>query len=364
MNNGNPIRKRLAQLVLLLIAIAALATIAFWYVCIRMPGESAVPSNNAVAYNEAPRAATEEEAPEEEATEQAVVPVALDAELQQHVVQLAETIGERNLGHYESLCEAANYVESNLRELGYPMERQTYQVNNLDCFNVVAEVTGGSQPDEIIIIGAHYDSVRGTPGANDNGSGVATMLSLAKLLADFKPDKTLRFVGFTNEEPPYFQNRGEMGSWVYAEACRKADDNIVAVLSLETMGYFSDEPDSQNYPPPLNAFYPSTGNFIGFVSNVGSSQLQRRVIKVFRENSSVPSEGASLPSSVPGVGWSDHWSFWQEGYPGIMITDTAPFRYPHYHEPTDTPDKIDFVKLAEVTESLVHVIKDLCSKND
>ena len=187
------------------------------------------------------------------------------------------------------------------------------------------------------------------------------MLALAKLLADYKPEKTMRFVGFTNEEPPYFQNRGEMGSWVYAKSCRTADDNIVAVLSLETMGYFSDEENSQKYPPPLNAFYPSRGNFIGFVSNVGSSQLQRRVIKVFREHSSTPSEGASLPSSVPGVGWSDHWSFWQEGYPGIMITDTAPFRYPHYHEPTDTPDKIDFVILAEVTKSLVHVVKDLCS---
>ncbi len=147
-----------------------------------------------------------------------------------------------------------------------------------------------------------------------------------------------------------------MGSWVYARSCRRADENIVGVLSMETMGYFSDEENSQKYPAPLSLIYPSTGNFIGFVGDLNSRPLLQSTLKTFREHAEFPSEGASLPGMMTGVGWSDHWSFWQEGYQGLMVTDTALFRYPHYHRPTDTIDKIDFERFAKVVEGLEYVV--------
>lgn len=285
----------------------------------------------------------------------------LSEELSIHVVHLAETIGERNLGKYKNLCKAADYVKGQLRGFGYETSEQKFVVRGLDCFNVIAELKGSKRPNEILIIGAHYDSVTGTPGANDNGSGVAAMLALAKMFSKSKLDRTIRFIGFTNEEPPYFQNPGEMGSSVYAKKCRAADENITGILSLETMGYFSNAENSQKYPAPLNLMYPSTGNFIGFVANLESRELLDRVVKSFREQAKIPSESACLPGAVEGVGWSDHWSFWQEGYVGIMVTDTAPFRYPHYHLKTDTPDKIDFDSLAKVVKGLEHTVKDLAT---
>ena len=360
---------RFSRVLLAVAGILCMASVVFWWMCIRMPGKS-FQANAASAVQEPKQEKpqttkpnqTQQSAETQQGTEQPKddkKKLTTEEELKSYVVHLAETIGERNLGHHKELCEAADYIEAKFKEFGYEPQRQQYKVNGLDCYNIDAEIKGSSKPEEIVIIGGHYDSVRGTPGANDNGSGTAAMLALAKLFKDSKPALTLRFVGFTNEEPPYFQNRGEMGSWVYAEACRKKNEDIVGVLSLETMGYFTDEPDSQHYPAPLDKFYPSTGNFIGFVSNLQSRPLQQRVIKTFREHAKIPSEGASLPDVLPGVGWSDHWSFWQEGYQGIMVTDTAPFRYPHYHEPTDTPDKIDYERFAKVVEGLVFVIEEL-----
>jgi len=285
--------------------------------------------------------------------------------LKAHVDKLAVELGERNLQNrvtLKALNDAADYVEGKFKEFGYTPTRQTFKCRGIDCHNIACEIKGTERPDEIFIVGAHYDSAPGTPGANDNGSGTAAMLVIAEKLKDFKPKRTLRFVAFTNEEPPYFQNRGEMGSWVYAEMCRKEDQNIVGVISLETMGYFTNAAKSQKYPFPLNLRYPSTGNFIGFVSNTASAQFQRKILKAFKANSTVPSESASLPQSVQGVGWSDHWSFWQEGYVGIMITDTAPFRYPHYHETTDTPDKINFPVFSKVVEGLVEPVKQFADE--
>lgn len=362
--NGNS--KLFAMVLAGLALVLALACFSFWYTCIRMPGESYVVADEVAQKNspekakqlETERSASEESSLVEDSAAKDVV-----KELKSYVTHLAETIGERNLNRYPQLCEAADYIESKFVEFGFEPKRQTFQVQREDCFNIEAELTGMTEPEKIVIIGAHYDSIVGTPGANDNASGTAAMLVLARHFKDHLPDKTLRFVAFTNEEPPWFHTR-DMGSWVYAKKCSEEKQEIVAVLSLETMGYFSDEEDSQRYPAPLHLMYPSTGNFIGFVSNIASRNLQRRVIKVFRQHAEVPSEGASLPDSLPGVGWSDHWSFWQEGYPGIMITDTAPFRYPHYHEPTDTPDQIDYETFAKVLDGLTFVIEDLVSKEE
>jgi Zn-dependent M28 family amino/carboxypeptidase len=285
----------------------------------------------------------------------------LATELRQHVAHLAEKIGERNvLRRPRELAEAADYIQAELAKSGYAAKRQEYEVSGVACHNLEVEIIGAARPEEIVIIGAHYDSVVGTPGANDNGSGVAALLVLAQRFSGRKIGRTLRLVAFVNEEPPHFQTE-EMGSWVYARRCRQRDEKVTAMLSLETIGYYSDAPGSQKYPPPFSFFYPSTGNFIGFVGNRRSGDLLNQVVASFRQHEPFPSEAGALPEFIPGVGFSDHWSFWQEGYPAVMVTDTAPLRYPHYHEPTDTTDKIDFEKLARVVRGLEKVVTDLAS---
>jgi Zn-dependent M28 family amino/carboxypeptidase len=259
--------------------------------------------------------------------------------------------------HYAELNAAADFIENSFSRAGLRPRRDSYELRGQACHNIEAEISG-ARP-EIILIGAHYDSVFGSPGANDNGSGVAAMLALARRFAGRKTEHTLRFVAFVNEEPPYFLS-GEMGSLVYAERCKARGDKISAMISLETIGYFSDAPNSQTYPSPgLGIFYPKVGNFIGFVANVHSRTLLRRVIALFRKHAKIPSEGASLPSFVPGVSWSDQWSFWKHGYPGIMVTDTAPFRYPYYHSANDTPDKLDYDRFTLVVSGMEKVIEDL-----
>ena len=161
-----------------------------------------------------------------------------------------------------------------------------------------------------------------------------------------------------NEEPPFFQT-GQMGSVIYAERSRKGGENIVAMLSLETIGYYTDEPGSQKYPPPFSLFYPSTGNFIGFVGNFSSRPLVRKVVSIFRRSASFPSEGAAIPDFITGVGWSDHWAFYRAGYPALMVTDTGPFRYPYYHDSQDTPDKVDYDRMARVVAGLEKVVGQL-----
>jgi peptidase M28-like protein len=292
--------------------------------------------------------------------------VALREELRANVQKLAGEIGERNLWHYPQLNAAADFIEDSFSRAGLRTRRDTYDVRGQQCHNIEAEIPG-NRP-EIIVIGAHYDSVFGSPGANDNGTGAAATLALAKRFASREaeqspprrtPNKTLRFVAFVNEEPPYFLS-GEMGSLVYARRCKEHGDKISAMISLETIGYFSDAPHSQTYPSPgLGVFYPKVGNFIGFVSNVRSRALLRRVVTLFRKNAKIPSEGASLPAFIPGVSWSDQWSFWQQGYQAIMVTDTAPFRYPYYHSSNDTPDKLDYDRFTLVVSGMEKVIQDL-----
>ncbi len=281
--------------------------------------------------------------------------------LREIIVHLSQTIGERNLTKPKKLNETADYIQKSLESQGYSIERQPFQVSGYECNNLIAEVVGNDKPKEIVLVGAHYDSARGTPGANDNGSGLAALLVIAQQMRGKQFPRTIRFVAFSNEEPPYFQRDGQMGSMVYAKACRQRRDDLKMVLSLETMGYFTDAPDSQKYPPLLAAMYPSTGNFIGFVSDIKSRPQLTAAVKCFRKHCTVDAQSASLPSELQGVGWSDHWSFWQEGYMGLMVTDTALFRYPHYHAPTDTVDKIEFVRYAQVVDGLAKMIADFAN---
>jgi Zn-dependent M28 family amino/carboxypeptidase len=284
----------------------------------------------------------------------------LEQELRTYVQQLAGQIGERNLFRYKQLVAAATYIHTTLTSAGYDVRRHTYDVAGQASENLEAEVLGTDKPDDIVLIGAHYDSVQGSPGANDNASGVAAMLALARAFAGTKPVCTLRFLAFTNEEPPFFQSR-YMGSRLYAQRSRAQHENISLMLSLETIGFYSDNPGSQHYPFPFNFFYPSTANFIAFVGNMEQAPWVTRLLTAFRRHAQFPSEGGALWEWIPGVAWSDHWSFWKEGYPAVMVTDTAHNRYAHYHTATDTPENVDFARMARVVSGLQRVIGELAA---
>jgi Zn-dependent M28 family amino/carboxypeptidase len=278
--------------------------------------------------------------------------------LRKHVHVLAENIGERNIYHPAALSEAADYIEHEWRTMGYEVTTQTYELEGVSSSNLEITRPGTRDADDICLVGAHYDSVIGSPGANDNGSGVAAILEMARHFANVDVDRTVRFVAFVNEEPPIFYGR-KMGSYIYAKAARERGDDIRLMASLETIGCYSDRPGSQYYPPLFRHFYPDTGNFIAFVSNLRSRRALRRFASAFRQNSDFPAEHVATFSWVPGVSWSDHLSFWRHGYRALMVTDTAPYRYPHYHAPTDTAEKLNYESMAEVVEGLNGAVMSL-----
>jgi len=270
------------------------------------------------------------------------------------VTVLSETIGERNTCHPAELAMAEKYISDQFSGIGYSTRLETFSADCVNVSNIEATLTGQSKPHEVIVIGAHYDSARGTPGADDNASGVAALLEIARHFKDCRPERTIRFVAFVNEEPPYFQTN-LMGSYVYASGCRQRNENITGMLCLESLGYYSTLSRSQTYPPPLEKLYPDTADFIAFCGNIASYPLLRRCIKYFRSTTQFPSEGIIAPKSHFSMGFSDHWSFWQVGYPAIMITDTAFLRNPHYHLHSDVPKLLDYERLARVTEGLKRV---------
>src|SRR6266704_504266 len=281
--SSTPLLSRILSSALrVLIAVAAILALLWWF-GMRMPGKNISKA--------APLSPDE---------------VALREELRASVQKLAGEIGERNMWHYPQLNAAADFIEASFSRAGLRTRRDSYDMHGQACHNIEAEIPGAHR--EILLIGAHYDSVFGSPGANDNGTGVAATLALARRFAGRKPEHTLRFVAFVNEEPPYFLS-GEMGSLVYARRCKARGDKISGMISLETIGYFSDAPHSQTYPSPgLGIFYPKVGNFIGFVSNVPSRTLLHRVITLFRKHAKIPSEGAALPAFISLVIWSAHWA--------------------------------------------------------
>jgi len=268
--------------------------------------------------------------------------------LKGHVMALADEIGPRDVFVPDKLNAAAAYIRRFWQKLGYEVRAQTFKVQDLACHNLAVEIPGRSKPDEIVVVGAHYDTVSWSPGANDNGSAVAALLELSRLFSSKSISRTLRFVSFANEEPPFFKT-SSMGSLVYAKECREKKENIVAMICLETIGYYSDKRKTQKYPFPLSFFYPDKGNFIAVVGNLRSKPLVKSFARNFMEESDFPVECAAPFGFITGIDWSDHWSFWHCGYPAIMITDTALFRYPYYHSSQDTPDKIDYHSLARVT---------------
>jgi Zn-dependent M28 family amino/carboxypeptidase len=279
--------------------------------------------------------------------------------LEGDVRRLASEIGPRHVGQPERLNQAAQFIEASLQGAGFAsVERQTFTVRGVTCANLAVERPGASAPNEILVVGAHYDTDPFTPGADDNASGVAALLALARAFVNTTQPRTIRFVAFVNEEMPHFYTQ-DMGSFRAARRSRERGENIVGMLSLESIGYYSTVAHSQRYPAALGAIYPDTGDFIGFVSNLRSRGLLRRAVQAFRRHAEFPTEAAALPAFVPGVAWSDHWAYWKHGYPAIMVTGTAPFRNPNYHRMTDTPDTLDYDRLTRVVSGLASVVREL-----
>jgi len=272
--------------------------------------------------------------------------VELENRLEKHVYVLSEEIGVRNAFTYQPLELAADYIVDEFEKIGYDVQILPYSAGGRLFKNIQAEKKGD---DEIIIIGAHYDTVRTTPGADDNAAGVAVLLELARLMAKKNITKTIRFVAFSTEEPPFFKTN-KMGSFVYASSLE--DERIVGMISLEMVGYYSDQPYSQNYPLWYGLFRPSQGNFIGIISDFRSRQWKDQVTTALTQSTDLPVESIWLFRWIPGTDWSDHWSFWQYDYPALMITDSGPYRNPHYHQHSDTYEKLDYDKMAKLTRGL------------
>ncbi|MDP2306600.1 MAG: M28 family peptidase [Pseudomonadota bacterium] len=281
--------------------------------------------------------------------------------LASHVTHLATTIGARSENAPKGLAEAEQYLSAGLAVSAGAVLREAYAGRKGEVANLVMERRGNALPEQIIVIGAHYDAVDGTPGADDNASGCAALIELARLTVGVRYARTVRFVAWVNEEPPSFQTES-MGSLVSARASRARGEDIRLALSLETVGFFTDEPESQHYPSPFSLFYPDVGNFIGMVGNVASRDALHHALTAFRGVGRIPSEGVAFPDVVPGIGWSDHWSYWQAGYPALMVTDTAPFRNPSYHDATDDPADLDYTRMARVVEGMLAVIQEAADR--
>jgi hypothetical protein len=282
------------------------------------------------------------------------------ARLDAHIRAIAAR--PHNIEHYEALEQAARYIEGELTALGHRPVPQVYQADGRTVRNieVTIEPADPGAGRGTVVVGAHYDSYGDAPGANDNGTGTAAVIELARLLSDLRNsgDRRIRLVLFVNEEPPYFQTP-DMGSYRYARLLAERREPVIGMISLETLGCFLDRPGSQKYPPPLGLLYPDKGDFIAFVAMTGSRDLMQALIASFRSHTKFPTVGGVAPRFIPGIAWSDHWSFEQFRYPAVMITDTALFRYAHYHQPTDTPDKVDTAKLARIVHGIERVVRDM-----
>lgn len=278
--------------------------------------------------------------------------------LRGHVSHLALEIGQRNVFHPQALHAAADHIRSEWLAQGYAVNSQCYQAKEVESENLEVSRLGKTRPEEIVLVGAHYDTVEGSPGADDNASGIAALLELSRLFASVETECTLRFVAFTNEEPPFFF-WGRMGSAVYAETAKARGEDIRLMISLEMLGSYNDQPGSQGYPPFLKLFYPDRGNFIAMVSNRASREELRQLVAAFQAHSDFPVESLATFEFVPGVAWSDHLSFWRQGYPALMVTDTAFYRNAAYHSAADTPEKLNYPVMARVVEGLFHALRVL-----
>ncbi len=268
---------------------------------------------------------------------------------------------EHSIFRPQALSAVRQELEQELVRRQLPYEVQPYRAaDGAEYQNIQILLPGDPGTQDVLVVGAHYDSFRGSPGANDNASGVAAVLELAN---HFKAHPAahraaLMFMLYSTEEPPFF-GTADMGSKVHARMLKERGQKVLGMLSLETLGCYLDDDGSQKYPPLVGALYPSRGDFVGFVGDVSSYTFVRKVVGLFRASAQFPSEGIAAPRFIPGIDWSDHQGYFEQGFPALMVTDTAPFRYRHYHTQQDSTDKVDFERLARVADALKPVIASL-----
>ncbi|HWR71546.1 MAG TPA: M28 family peptidase [Nitrospirota bacterium] len=278
--------------------------------------------------------------------------------LSQVVAFLSREIGIRTCQDPEQLDRTARYIADQFSSFGYHVTRQPFSFSGNTYHNVIAELRGSRSPERIIVVGAHYDTVRTTFGADDNASGVAGLLDLARCLAGKPLKRTVRFVAFALEEPPVYRT-ANMGSYHYARSLREKQEQVDGMICLEMIGYFCDQDGSQHYPLPfMNLKYPGRGNFIAIVGNLASKGFTDSIAQGFSHGTDLPVITLNAPFFVLGIDFSDHWSFYQFGYRALMVTDTAFYRNPHYHAPSDLPQTLDYTGMAEVVAGLRKAIME------
>ncbi|WP_223754328.1 M28 family peptidase [Myxococcus sp. RHSTA-1-4] len=279
--------------------------------------------------------------------------------LRAHVRMLSETFHPRDYRHPENLERAADYIAGQLERAGGHVESQPFRVAGRDYRNVIARF--GPEGGARLVVGAHYDSAEGTPGADDNASGVAGLLELARVLGREPPPLRVDLVAFTLEEPPHFHT-DRMGSAVHARSLKEAGVSVRAMLSLEMLGTYSDAPGSQDYPvAALRLRYPDTGDFIGVVGIPGDGGLTDAVAAAMRAGSPLPVESLTAPRALEGVDFSDQASFWDQGYRAVMVTDTAFMRNPRYHTSEDTWDTLDYERMAQAVQGVYCAVRTLAA---
>ena len=272
---------------------------------------------------------------------------------------LSKDIGSRGYLQIDALNKTADYITSEFSNYGYTVSFQPFEFEGKTYKNIIVEIKGRKTPGKILVIGAHYDTVMGTPGADDNASAVAGLLELARLLHSRPFDKTVRFVAFTLEEPPFFRSK-RMGSYAYARSLKKKNEDLEGMICLEMIGYFTDKPESQFFPLSFfRGMYPDKGNFIILVSDLRSKSFLNRVKDGFKKGTDLPVESISTFSIIPGIDFSDHRSFWEFGYDALMVTDTAFYRNPNYHGAGDVPETLDYKRMTEVVLGLKSAIEEL-----
>lgn len=273
---------------------------------------------------------------------------------------LSRNFPSRNGLHRANLLGAADFIEKEFLSLGWIVKSQAYETNGGTVRNLIVEQLGQARTKPCIVIGAHYDSVLGTPGADDNASGVAGLIESVRLLKNYSNQRTICFAAFAHEEPPYFLTRW-MGSRQYAKLLQRDKTNVQVMFSLEMIGYAGDT-FKQSYPFPFLrqlGRYPKHGNYIALVSNLRTRQITKIVLDAMQGGCNIGVESLAAPGFLPPLFLSDHAAFWKAGYPAIMVTDTAFLRNSHYHRGGDTDDTLNYDFLAEVVKGMFHAILEL-----
>lgn len=265
-------------------------------------------------------------------------------------IEYLQNLGPRNSENgtsYKQLRQCEEWVKQRWESQGYVVKKHTFSIKRKEYSNLEIEIRGRKLPSEIIIISAQYDTLPDSPGANNNGSGMAILFQLSQLLRKHTPDRTLRLLNFVNEEDPFFGTE-MMGSYQYAKRSHQLREDIKVMLSMDALGIYKDEPGSQRLPFPFSMFYPNRGNFLAFIGDFSSRKYMIETTRGFKKGSSFPIEAGVVPKWAKGAAWSDHSSFWKFGYPGIMVTDTGGFRSPSHTTKEDTMEKLNFEAMSRI----------------